>query len=265
MKLPYIKVYASDVLAASRNLTTQQIGDAILGICEQAFEGDTAYLPETTREQAFFALLESWKAQAEQGAKHRKQVAKKAAAARWQKQSISDGAKSILQGDATGECQPKPYPKPEPYPTPEPEDIKTLTAPALAAQGISSTSMQKKEGQPGEAGHHLLALPPLAKKEGSKTRLQRFSNQVLAHFEPEVKTEVQKHIWFKRNCRCLRDILAFCGEDIALALQTIHVCLERWEKAGITGGYEGICRNLPECCAQAQTQMENSPYGHLNA
>ena len=78
MKLPYIKVYASDVLAASRNLTTQQIGDAILGICEQAFEGDTAYLPETTREQAFFALLESWKAQAEQGAKHRKQVAKKA-------------------------------------------------------------------------------------------------------------------------------------------------------------------------------------------
>ena len=92
------------------------------------------------------------------------------------------------------------------------------------------------------------------------TPLEQFKQRVLACFEPDVKTPVQQEIWFKRNVRCLKDILQFCGEDIPLALQTIDVCLERLEKSGLTGGYEAVCRNLPEYMARAQEKMEHSAY-----
>ncbi len=73
--------------------------------------------------------------------------------------------------------------------------------------------------------------------------LQEFSNRVIEHFE-DLKTDDQKAIWFKRNCRCLSDILKFCGGDIDIGLECIAVCAERLEKAGLQGGYEAVCRNL---------------------
>lgn len=73
--------------------------------------------------------------------------------------------------------------------------------------------------------------------------LQEFSNRVIEHFE-DLKTNDQKAIWFKRNCRCLSDILKFCGGDIDVALECIAVCVERLEKAGLKGGYEAVCRNI---------------------
>ena len=73
--------------------------------------------------------------------------------------------------------------------------------------------------------------------------LQEFSNRVIEHFE-DLKTDDQKAIWFKRNCRCLSDILKFCGGDIDVALECISVCVKRLEKAGLTGGYEAVCRNI---------------------
>lgn len=73
--------------------------------------------------------------------------------------------------------------------------------------------------------------------------LQEFSNRVIEHFE-DLKTDDQKAIWFKRNCRCLSDILKFCGGDIDVAVECIAVCVERLEKAGLKGGYEAVCRNI---------------------
>lgn len=73
--------------------------------------------------------------------------------------------------------------------------------------------------------------------------LQEFSNRVIEHFE-DLKTKDQKGVWFKRNCRCLSDILKFCGGDIDIALECIAVCVERLEKAGLQGGYEAVCRNI---------------------
>lgn len=73
--------------------------------------------------------------------------------------------------------------------------------------------------------------------------LQEFSNRVIEHFE-DLKTDDQKAIWFKRNCRNLSDILKFCGGDIDIALECIAVCVERLEKAGLKGGYEAVCRNI---------------------
>lgn len=73
--------------------------------------------------------------------------------------------------------------------------------------------------------------------------LQQFSNRVIEEFEnlnPE-----QKAVWFRRNCRCLSDILKFCGGDIELALQTVRECVIKLDKLGWQGGYEAVCRNLP--------------------
>ena len=95
----------------------------------------------------------------------------------------------------------------------------------------------------------------------AKTLLQQFSNRVIENFENSVQTDEQKHIWFKRNCRNLRDILNFCNRDITLALQTIRVCILRLKKAGLTGGYEAVCRHLPEYMAQAQQELEEE-YGY---
>lgn len=88
--------------------------------------------------------------------------------------------------------------------------------------------------------------------------LQQFAVQVLEHFEPDVKTKDQKSVWYKRNCRCLKDILAFCGKDIPLALKTIDVCLDRMAKAGFTCGYEAVLRNIPEYFSVAKMKMEGT-------
>lgn len=87
------------------------------------------------------------------------------------------------------------------------------------------------------------------------TELQLFANEVLKNFEPDVKTPDQKSIWYKRNCRCLTDILKFCERNIPLAIKTIDVCLERMEKAGYACGYEAVCRNLPEYMSVAKQKM----------
>ena len=61
MKIPYIKIYTADLLAKARKLSPEQIGRALVGVCEQAFENQTDYTPQTEPEQAFFDLLMEWK------------------------------------------------------------------------------------------------------------------------------------------------------------------------------------------------------------
>lgn len=86
--------------------------------------------------------------------------------------------------------------------------------------------------------------------------LQKFSNAVIENFEPDLKSDTEVAIWFKRNCRCLSDILNFCGKNIPLAVKTIDVCLERMEKAKIQGvGYEAVCRNLPFYREEAKKRL----------
>ena len=91
--------------------------------------------------------------------------------------------------------------------------------------------------------------------------LQKFSNAVIERFE-DLETKDQIAVWFKRNCRNLSDILKFCHGDIPLALESIAVCAERLEKAGFTGGYEAVCRNLPEYYQQAKKRLEGVNYAN---
>ncbi len=91
--------------------------------------------------------------------------------------------------------------------------------------------------------------------------LQEFSNRVIAEFE-DLHTQDQIAVWFKRNCRNLSDILKFCGGDIDIGLECIAVCVERLEKAGLKGGYEAVCRNLPdyyrEACQRVKARAKNA-------
>lgn len=110
-----------------------------------------------------------------------------------------------------------------------------------------------------ENNNKLLTAPKVAGSVQQKPKqlndLQKFAKAVAERFE-EPMDKVQLGIWYKRNCRCLTDILNFCGKNIPLGLETISVCVRRLEKAGLSGGYEAVARNLPEYLAQAKKQME---------
>ena len=245
MKIPYIKLYTADLLAASRHLTAEQLGEAILGICESAFENNTLYEPETTREKDFFAMLNHWKDESADCYRNHKKIGRKGGRVSQQKNKKIDGSEIPAPASSNVNKHTETETKTE---TDTETEKYISTAQAGAAQGVSSFSGPKETAD----------NPPPAKK---KTQLQLFSNEVLAHFEQHVVTDAQKGIWFKRNCRCLRDILNFCEQDIPLALRTIQVCILRLKKSGLTGGYEAVCRFLPDYYAQAKVELEEE-YGY---
>ncbi len=239
MKIPYIKLYTADLLAASRHLTAQQIGQAVLGICEQAFEDDCTYLPQTQREKQFFQMLGHWKEEAQIGYAQKKKAGRLGGKTKQQKMTKIDGSGAISSACSTPPSQTETDTKTEtkPYTETKTEKNNTLTA--------------RAENGPAQGTQDFSSL----KKQTATNPLQTFAAQVLACFEPTVQTPAQREIWLKRNARCLKDILRFCGENIPLALQTIRVCARRLEKAGLSGGYEAVCRNLPEYHDQAQAEL----------
>ena len=249
MKIPYIKLYAADLLAASRHVTSEQLGDAILGVCELSFENKTLYQPQTPREKAFFELLLNWKKEATAHVNQKKQAGRLGAKKRWGNKTVLDGSTATSAADSTPNSHTEPDTETEPEPDTETEtDSETetenifLTAQGKPAQGKREISLKEKK-------------PPLPAE---------FTDQVIAHFESAVQTPVQRTIFIKRNARCLKDILDFCDHDITLALQTISVCIDRLAKEGLTGGYEAVCRNLPEYYETAKAELAKQAYEKVN-
>lgn len=100
------------------------------------------------------------------------------------------------------------------------------------------------------------AADTIIKPKRELNDLQKFSNAVIENFEPDINTDTERGIWFKRNCRCLSDILNFCGKNIPLAIGTIDACCERMGRAKIEGfGYEAVCRNLPFYREEAKKKL----------
>ena len=64
MKIPYIKIYTADLLAKTRRLSAQEIGEAVIAACELAFEGSTDYEQclsnASDNAKAFFNMLKEW-------------------------------------------------------------------------------------------------------------------------------------------------------------------------------------------------------------
>lgn len=228
MKIPYVKIYTADLLAKSRKLTPEQIGRAMLGLCEQAFENQTDYRPGTQAEEALFDMLLGWKNESINSLKQKKSAGRLGAKKTNAKRKLLDGGTAALP--AAGTCKRQTETE-----TDTETDINKQHTAAVAA------------GEP----------KPNPEQKPKLNKLQEFSNAVLSEFEDEMNN-VQKGIWFKRNCRCLADILNFCGKDIPLALGTVRVCVERLEKAGLRGGYEAVCRNLSEYYAEAKRRKEEA-------
>lgn len=105
MKIPYIKIYTADLLAKSRHLTDAQIGRALIGICEQAFENQTQYRPDNEAEGALFDLFTQWKNESVSSLKSRKRAGKIGALSRWSNTQLSEGSKRISSAISKCGCQ----------------------------------------------------------------------------------------------------------------------------------------------------------------
>lgn len=97
MKIPYIKIYTADLLAKTRRLSPQEIGEAVIAACEIAFEGSTEYKPAQANAQAFFNMLNDWTAESKDALKAQRTRAKKGAQARWQKSEVLDGSQAFTK------------------------------------------------------------------------------------------------------------------------------------------------------------------------
>ncbi|MBO5910749.1 MAG: hypothetical protein J6Q05_00935 [Elusimicrobiaceae bacterium] len=235
MKIPYIKLYTADLLAASRNLTAQQIGEAVLGLCETAFENDTLYAPQTAREEAFFNMLLRWKDESKTAWQQRKKAGRNGGKHTQQKNKKIDGSEII--SSALSNPNKHTDTETEAYTETETENI-SLIVPLSEGQKEKEISLGEKE----------IPLPA------------EFVDQVLARFEHSVQTPRQRHIFVKNNASNLKDILEFCDHNIPLALQTISVCARRLQQGGVTGGYAAVCRNLPEYYDKAKKELAEVPY-----
>ena len=305
MKLAYVKVYTADLLAVSAELSSQQIGDAIKGICQLGFANKTAYTPKTESEKVLFDMLLQWKEECAVALHKRKQSGRKNAKIRWQKIAVSDGSNGMYTVNANGmhtetdtETETETDTEIETETETENniftvavqqdtqndsscEKISPASGAATSATRASATAASRVASatRASAAGASIAASNTSADKNTSKasntsadinppkyttpsvastpsanikTPLQMFAAKVLEHFEPSVKTDAQKQIWFKRNCRCLADIFNFCGQNSDLAVTTVYVCFSRLEKANLQGGYEAVCRNLTHYFAEAQ-------------
>ena len=233
MKIPYIKLYTADLLAVCRKMTDEQLGSAVLGICEQAFENDTAYLPDTPQEERLFALLTQWKDEALESYEQNKKKMKKARSARWKKQEnvVGKSLRNMFEGGIAQQTD-----------TETDTETETETKTETETENIS-----------------LTAQAPAAQGERAKTPLPaEFVDRVIERFEQAVATPAQREIFVRRNARCLKDILGFCDHNISLALQTISVCARRLEQGGVSGGYEAVCRNLPEYYEKAKQELQEA-------
>jgi hypothetical protein len=235
MKIPYIKIYTADLLAVCRKLTDEQLGSAVLGICEQAFENDTTYLPDTPQEERLFALLTQWKDEALESYEQNKKKMKKARSARWKKQEnvVGKSLRNMFEGGIAQQTD-----------TETKTETETETKTETETENIS-----------------LTAQAPAAQGERAKTPLPaEFVDRVIERFEQAVATPAQREIFVRRNARCLKDILGFCDHNISLALQTISVCARRLEQGGVSGGYEAVCRNLPEYYEKAKQELQEDEH-----
>lgn len=252
MKIPYIKIPIADVAAYLAPFGDTFKGRVFQAVLDFGLYQKWADLECNEREQIGYTavkeIVENEIKSYKKFCKEQKQKIKK----RWEKNEFSDGTAVLPPLVYQTETETKAETE---------TDNKLLTAPQKNGAGQEpekkepekiKTEPVKKSETPLFGGDRFL------KKKRELNQLQQFSNEVLAQYE-EPMNDVQKGIWFKRNARCLTDILNFCGKDIPLALATIGECADRLQKAGLKGGYEAVCRNLPEYYAQAQKALQGAP------
>lgn len=129
-----------------------------------------------------------------------------------------------------------------------------INAPKAEQTVYGVQNEQKNENRP-DFGENSAVVESKSQTEKPKTKklnnLQEFSNMVLARFEKTINAPEQKAIWFKRNCRCLSDILNYALGDKDLACEMISCTCAFLKQNRLSGGYEAVCRQLPRWYEEA--------------
>jgi len=248
MKIPYIKIPIADIYAYLAPLDDASKGQIFNAVLEFGLYQNWADLElSETGQKSYTAVKEVVENETKNYKKFLK-MQKEKIKKRWEKNEFSDGTAVCTRNNKT---------EAETEAEAETEVNKLLTAQhSCAGPEPQKTEPEKiKTGPVKKSETPLFGGEKFLKKKRELNQLQQFSNEVLAQYE-EPMNDVQKGIWFKRNARCLTDILNFCGKDIPLALATIGECADRLQKAGLSGGYEAVCRNLPEYFAEAKKKTE---------
>lgn len=222
MKIPYIKIPIADISAYLAPFTFEEKGKIFQAVLDFGLYQKWADLELSERGQIGYSnvqeIVENEIKSYKKFCKEQKQKIKN----HWAKVKSADDTTVLPQRNNQTETETKQETE---------TDIKNI---------LTKTAQKSADSKP--------------KPKRELNDLQKFSNAVLERFEDPMD-DVQRGIWFRRNCRCLTDILNFCGKSIPLGLETISVCIDRLQKAGLSGGYEAVCRNLPEYMAQAKKRV----------
>lgn len=128
-----------------------------------------------------------------------------------------------------------------------------LNAPKVEQAVYGVQNEQKNENRP-DFGENSAVVESKSQTEKPKTKklnnLQEFSKMVLERFE-HIENDVQRGIWFKRNSRCLSDILNYALGDKDLACEMISCTCAFLKQNRLSGGYEAVCRQLPRWYEEA--------------
>ena len=248
MKIPYIKIPIADIYAYLAPLDNESKGRIFNAVLEFGLYQNWADLELSEAGQKSYTAVKEIVENETKNYKKFLKMQKEKIKKRWEKNEFSDGTAVCTRNNKT---------EAETEAETETEVNKLLTAQlCCAGPEPEKTEPEKiKTGPVKKSETPLFGGEKFLKKKRELNQLQQFSNAVLSEFE-EPMDEVQRGIWFKRNARCLTDILNFCGKDIPLALATIGECADRLQKAGLSGGYEAVCRNLPEYYAEAKKKTE---------
>lgn len=113
--------------------------------------------------------------------------------------------------------------------------------PSYSPIPTNETNIDKRQ----EKHVYIKAAQAAQEKKSSpqKEKLRAFAGKVALKFE-SFENQAQKNVWFYRNYKNLRDILAYSGSE-QMGLLTIQACAEMLEAKGYSGGYGAVCRNLP--------------------
>lgn len=95
------------------------------------------------------------------------------------------------------------------------------------------------------------AKPPDPLSVKSPHRLFEFGKWVAEIFDYPMD-ENQLQMWFKRNCRTLKSILEFSGDNMQKAFLMIKACMDKLNENNLTFSYESVTRRAPEYFAKAE-------------
>lgn len=87
-----------------------------------------------------------------------------------------------------------------------------------------------------------------------------FVELVISCFEPGIKEQEQKEIWYNQQSRYLKEIFKFCKGDAELAIIAINKCFAPLKREDMSYSYRAVVRNISIYCHQATKLIEEGKH-----